>query len=495
MNALLIMLALAQGMAWKWEPNPGPQTRFVACAADEALYGGAAGGGKSDGLLAAATRWLHEPQFRALILRRTFPELKKSLFDRAQELYKGIDPGAKFNETDKEWKFSTGSKLYFGHAQYESDIEQYQGAAFQFVGFDELTHFTKKQYLYLFTRARSAYGLPIRVRATANPGGEGHDWVLERWAPWLDRRPEYKGPRVGSGAVLYFLSGHSPDDPERLLEGGRDEARSLLAAWDRLSPDDQALTPRPHSRTFIAAKLTDNPALMRNDPGYADRIRVQDVVTRRQLLDGDWMVRALPGLLFRRAWCRLLDIAPQDVLQRVRFWDRAATEEGKGNDPDWTVGVRMSKPRSGGWCIEDVVRLRATPKVVEETIKRTAEMDAKIDRSCEVRLSQDPGSAGKFEAAYYTEALAKFIVRCIPETGDKVSRFQPFSAQAEAGNVTIVRGPWNEPYIQSLEAFPSKGVHDDDADATSGAFVALTDGSAEYLENIRKAAEKYGVRR
>lgn len=491
MKALAFMVALATAQSFVWRPNPGPQTRFVSCGADEVLYGGAAGGGKSDGLLAGVTRWINEPQFRALILRRTFPELKKSLYDRAGELYKGIDPGATFNETDKEWEFSTGAKLYFGHAQYEHDVEQYQGAAFQFIGFDELTHFTEKQYLYLFTRARSAHGLPVRVRATANPGGPGHDWVQRRWAPWLDRRPEYTGYRAASGEVLYFLPGRTPDEPERMLEGGKAEARDLLAAWEQLSAEDQANTPRPRSRTFIGAKLSDNPALMRNDPGYADRIRVQDALTRRQLLDGDWMARAYPGLLFRRAMFKMLDAQPTDTTTRVRFWDRAATEPNPVNpDPDWTVGVRMSKLRDSGWCVEDVVRVRCSPGMVEQTIKNTAVADGK---QCEIHLSEDPGSAGKFEAAYYVNALAGYVVKTLRETGDKLTRAKPFSAQCEAGNVSMVRGPWNEPYWQILEAFPSTGVHDDDVDASAGAFAALTDGIDEYLQamrNLRDNREK-----
>jgi predicted phage terminase large subunit-like protein len=483
-----------------WRPNPGPQTQFLACTADEALYGGAAGGGKTDAMLAAPTRWLHHPSFRALILRRTFPELKKSLFDRARELYKGIDPGADFNETDKEWEFSTHAKLFFGHLQHESDVEQYQGSAFQFVGFEELCHFLKKQYLYLFTRARSAQGLPIRIRATANPGGPGHDWVFERWAPWLDRRPEYKGVRAASGEVLWFLPGATNDEPERLLDGGRSEALALVSAWEQLSDIDKARTPRPRSRTFIAAKLSDNPALMRNDPGYADRIRAQDAVTRAQLLDGNWLARAARGVLFKRAWFDIVDAAPA-VARRIRFWDRAATADpvnarvaGKkpNTDPDYTVGTKLARSEGGVWFVEDVIRFRGRPQEVEDTIRQTAITDGK---GVSIGLWQDPGSAGKFEVDYYvTKVLVGYDVHPYLQVKDKVTYAKPFSAQCEARNVKLVNGSWVPPWLQELEEFP-EGGHDDQEDSAAGAFMALNGepiadpGDTNYPRGERRFAK------
>jgi predicted phage terminase large subunit-like protein len=480
-----LAVAGADDPLFVWRPNPGPQERFVSCNADEILYGGAAGGGKSDGLLAGVTRWIGHPQFRALILRRTIPELKKSLYDRARELYQGIDRGAKFNETDREWEFSTKAKLFFGHAEHEHSVHQYQGAAFQYIGFDELTHFTLKQYLYLFTRARSAHGIPVRIRSTANPGGEGHEWVFARWRPWLDRRPDYIGPRAESGEVLWFLPSAEADGPERWLSGGKSEAFALLEAWNVLPPEQQQRTPRPMSRTFIGAKLSDNPALMQNDPGYADRIRAQDAVTRRRLLDGDWLVQSAAGAYFQRAWFKWLDERPRDAVATLRRWDLASTEDGG----DWTVGVRMTRPRGSGlWVIDDVVRVRLRPEGVKRTVLATAAMDGKGTR---VVMSQDPGQAGKAQVEDYARELAGYDVRFERETGDKVTRAQPFSAQCEAGNVALVRAPWNEPFLQSLEAFPDPGVHDDDVDAASGAFSAMQDvvDVDSYIAAIRKAAK------
>lgn len=435
----------------RWEPTDR-QRAFLASSAYEALYGGAAGGGKTDALVIGALRFVDRRGYNAIIFRRTFPELEGQVIPKSREWYPIC--GGSYNSVQHCWTFPSGARVHFGHLQHEDDVYRYQGWEFQYVGFDELTSFTERQYTYLLSRARSASGIPVRIRSATNPGGEGHEWVMRRWGPWLDPQSKVQGE---PGRALHY---RNTDQGEQWTERGADTL----------------------SRVFVPAKVQDNPHLYNSDRAYVERLKGLDVVTREQLLHGNWLIKPAPGLLFRRAMFKMLDTAPMDVIGRVRFWDRAATEEDQGSDPDWTIGVRMSRPRSGGWCVEDVVRLRGSPKVVEETIRRTAESDGV---KTEVHLSQDPGSAGKFEASYYVNALAGFVVRATPETGDKVSRAQPFSAQCEAGNVSMVRGPWNEPYWQILEAFPSKGVHDDDVDASSGAFAALTDGVAEYIAAMK----------
>lgn len=425
-----------------WKPFPA-QVPFLESGAREALYGGAAGGGKTDALVIGALRHVDHPKYNGIIFRRTFPELEGKVIPVTREWYPFA--GGKYNGSTHVWTFPSGARIALAHLQHESDVEIYQGHEFQYIGFDELTHFTERQYTYLLSRLRTSSGLPLFVRSGTNPGSVGHEWVFRRWAPWLDTTPDYEGPRAAPGQVLRF---NNTENGEAWCDTGR------------------------FSRVFFPAYATDNPYL--NDD-YTDNLMGLDVVTREQLIKGNWLIKPAPGLLFRRAMFRLLDAVPIDVRRRVRFWDRAATEETengeKKKDPDWTVGVRMSRLASGLFCIENAVRLRASPAEVEKTIKNTAEIDPP---GTEIHLSQDPGSAGKFEAKYYIAALAGHIVKAAPESGDKVSRAQPFSAQCEAGNVSMVRGPWNEAYLQILEAFPTKGVHDDDVDASSGAFSVLS---------------------
>jgi len=387
-----------------------------------------------------ALRHVDKPGYNAIIFRRTFPELQGQIVPKSREWY----PVARgrYNSVEHCWTFPSGARIHFGHLQHEDDVYRYQGWEFQYVGFDELTHFLESQYRYLLSRVRSSHGIPVRVRSGTNPGGVGHEWVQRRWGPWLDPQSTVQAE---PGQVMHY--------------------RNTQAGEEWCDRGDGTLT-----RVFIPAKLEDNPYLFGADPGYRDRLMGLDRVTRAQLIDGNWLIRPAAGLLFQRGWFKMLDAAPSDALRRVRYWDRAATEESGNNDPDWTVGVRMAMVEEGSYIVEDVVRLRGTPKRVEGAIVNTAEVDG---RGVEVHLSQDPGSAGKFEADYYIRKLSGYVVKAAPETGDKVSRAQPFSAQVEAGNVSMVRGPWNEPYLQILEAFPTNGVHDDDVDASSGAFAVM----------------------
>ena len=147
----------------------------------EALYGGAAGGGKSDALVIEALRQVHIPHYKALILRKTFPQLAE-LIDKSLNYYPRAFSGAKYNATAHTWTFPSGAKIVFGAMQYAKDKTKYQGQAYDFVAFDELTHFSFEEYSYLFSRCRpNGPGTRCYIRSTANPGGIGHGWVKERF--------------------------------------------------------------------------------------------------------------------------------------------------------------------------------------------------------------------------------------------------------------------------------------------------------------------------
>lgn len=439
-----------------WEPNPGPQSEFLATPAYEALYGGAAGGGKSDALLVGGLRYVHNPAYTGIIFRRKFPDLEKSLIERARKLIPRLDHGATYNDAKHFWRFSSKARLLFSHMEQESDRFDHQGAEYQYVGIDELTHFTERQYTYLLSRARSSSGIPIRIRAATNPGGEGHEWVKRRWGPWLD--PE-SHVRAAPGQLLYYVN---TEAGEQWVPRG---------------------TPDALSRVFIPARLSDNPKLTENDPGYRGRLMGLDRVTRAQLLDGNWLIKAAAGELFKRGWFEVVERAPSEG-RRVRYWDRAATEVSDSNaDPDWTRGVRVC--RSGGlWFVESIVSLRGRPAAVEDLVLQTARLDG---MECQVGIEQDPGQAGVFEADTYVRLLAGFDVRCYPARVDKETRARPVSAQAEAKNIKLVRGPWHEAFLAEAEAFPDSAVHDDQIDALSGA-VAATWEDDDYFKQLIAAA-------
>jgi predicted phage terminase large subunit-like protein len=426
-----------------WVPSRR-QAAFLASTAYESLYGGAASGGKTEALVIGALRWVKQAGFRALILRRTFPELKRDIIPLSHEYYPS--EGGVYHVGEKEWRFPSGAVIEFGHMEHETDVHGYQGLEVQYLAFDELTSFTEYQYRYLLSRLRTSKGLPLRVRAGTNPGGEGHEWVFKRWAPWLDpKHPE----RVAPGALLYYTN---TNDGEVYVDKNYRTELGLP----------------PLSRQFVPARITDNPHV---DKGYHQRLMGQDALTRAQLLDGDWLAKAAPGLLFRRGWFHFVDVPPARSSIRVRRWDLASTEDGG----DWTVGVLMTSDGDGRVLIEDVQRARLRPSGVESLVRATAELDNRRGPT-EIWIPQDPGQAGKAQCEAYARLLGGFDVRFKTETGDKVTRSKPFSAQCEAGNVTLVRALWNEPFMQCLEAFP-EGTHDDDVDAASGAYVQVVEAT------------------
>lgn len=426
-----------------WRPNPGPQTRFLSTRADEALYGGAAGGGKSSALVAMPLRWVDHPRFRGLLLRRDTTQLA-DLWDKAVEVYPRAFPGAKSDSSKLMWKFPSGARIWFTHCQYDDDVSRFDGQEFQFIGFDELTHFTRSQYVKINARLRGPAELPKITRSTTNPGGDGHEWVFGRYGPWLN--PEHP-TRVEPGQALHYLK--NDDGSETFVEKG---------------------TPKSRSRVFIPARLSDNPHVGEE---YAGQLNELDAVRREQLKNGNWLIKPGAGKYFNRAWWKFATMVPA-AARGIRYWDRAATEQKtKGDDPDWTVGLRIWEYE---WLyfIDDVVRFRGTPQTVEATIKATAMADGK---RVTVGIEQDPGQAGKFEAEYYVRELAGWTVKTFPVMKDKITRAGPASSQVEHGNVFLVVQPgapprWLETFIQELEGFPDAG-HDDQVDTLSGGFAAL----------------------
>lgn len=437
-------------------PNRGPQLEFLASRADIAIYGGAAGGGKTFGMLLDPLKRRDIPDFDALIFRRVGAQisLPGGLWTSSVKLYP-LAGGTGF-PGKRLWRWPNGFTVSFRHLEDDAALGALQGAQIPFIGFDELTHFTRDQFTYLMSRNRSMTGIPGRIRATCN--ADSTSWVKDfiRW--WLDDRGQFPEP-AKAGVVRWMVR----DGDEFVWYDTKAEAEAKHG------------TQTANSVTFIPARVTDNEPLITADPSYLTRLRGLGHVLRQQLEFGDWLIRASAGMVFKREWFRIIKVAPREGLC-IRYWDRAATPPGAGDaeteGPDWTVGVKMRMTPQKQFIIEDVRRLRGTPMEVETAVKNTAEQDGV---SVMVGIEQDPGQAGKAEAGYHVRALVGYNVRLFPVSKAKLLRATPFSAQCEAGNVMLVEGPWNDPYLRVLEAFPG-GPKDDDVDASSGAFNALTGG-------------------
>lgn len=226
----------------------------------ECLYGGAAGGGKSDALLAEALRQVHIPHYRALIFRKTYPQLSE-LIDRSRALYGPAFPRARYNQTEHCWTFPSGAKVYFGSMQYTKDRINYQGKRYDFIAFDELTHFTWDEYSYMFSRNRpSGPGTRVYVRASTNPGGIGHGWVKDRFIT--------AAPPLTPVEDNYEV----PDPSGRLIKLRR-------------------------RRIFVPSTVFDNQELLRNDPNYLANLAMLPEAERNALLYGSW--DSFDGQVFR----------------------------------------------------------------------------------------------------------------------------------------------------------------------------------------------------
>ncbi|MDR2671390.1 MAG: terminase family protein [Oscillospiraceae bacterium] len=233
-----------------WEPQER-QAAFMARGEDEALYGGAAGGGKSEALVIEALRQVHIPHYRALILRKTYPQLTE-LIDKAERYYPRAFPGVKYNSSSHSWRFPSGARIIFGDLHRTQDRHKYQGHAYDFMGFDELTHFAYDEYVYLRSRNRATGpGTRVYMRSTANPGGVGHVWVKDRFVTAAPPMTTVREP------VEWV-------DPE----GTRHTSTT--------------------SRIFVPATVFDNRLLLEHDPAYVHRLASLPDAERRALLYGDW---------------------------------------------------------------------------------------------------------------------------------------------------------------------------------------------------------------
>ncbi len=382
----------------------------------EVFFGGAAGGGKSNLLLAGALQFVDVPGYAAIIFRRTFQDLSLpgALMARAHEWLRGT--AAAWNGTTKKYTFPSGAALQFAYMDKPGDEERYQSAEFQYEGWDELSHWkTDREYRYLYSRLRRTTKnnwIPLRCRSASNPGGPGHDWIKKRFI-----------------------------DEEHL------------------------------ERLFIPARIQDNPHLDQDE--YNKSLAYLDEYRRAQLKDGNWEVRP-PGELFDRQDFRIMRHGqmplPDQLGRPLRFWDLAGSDPDANPDADWTAGIKWVRDGWGRFILLDVIRLRGKPAVVRAKILTTAQAEGWQTR---VRIGLDPGQAGLDQEESYAAMLTGFDFEARRESGSKYTRACPLAAAVGAGLVYLLEGDWHPIFFSEYEAFnsdPKSYAWDDQIDAGANGF-------------------------
>lgn len=449
-------------------PASAKQQMFLTCKADIIIYGGGAGCGKSHCALLKALGQIKDPHFRAVFIRQTRTQLTQSggLFDEAKQMYKPFKP--KFHEQKLSATFPSGAVISFAGLDRAEDRYNFDGGQYSLVVFDEAQHQQEVSVLYLMSRLRSKAQMSSQLVMTCNPL---YNSFLRNWVEWhLDPETGVPLPER-DGVIRYFTN-----------DGGK--VVFTLTKEEMLEKCPHIKEEHILTITFISANIYDNPIGIQKNPKYLAFLLGLKRVEKMRLLEGSWYAKEEAAGYFKGEWVEIVSLREPVVQKRCRAWDLSGSIPSESNkNPDWTAGVLMSRDRYGKYCIEDVVRFRDRAHGVLEKIIQTAIHDGP---DVDIIIPADPGAAGKAYAQSIVRELAErgFYARIFQASQSKVLRFQPFAAVAEAGHVTMVRGPWNDEYIDELECFDgSRNIKDDQCDATSDAFKHLAQ-SAQIPTNF-----------
>jgi phage terminase large subunit-like protein len=302
-------MAATKGKALEIRPQPGPQEAFLSSPADIVVYGGAAGGGKSWSLLIEPLRHINNPQFGAVIFRRTMPQITNEggLWDESSRLYAPI--AKPVTSPKPQWSFPSGATISFHHLEHEKNVYDWQGSQIPLVMFDELTHFAESQFWYMLSRNRSMCGVRPYVRATCNPDPDSFVARLIAW--WIDQETGY-AIKERSGIIRYFVRVNNEiqwaDTPGKLRKRYPDAGE-------------------PKSFTFIHSSIEDNQALLAADPGYLANLNALPTTERERLKNGNWRVRDERTIIYKPSWWRFWpdDKPLPQILHAFASWDTAFT--------------------------------------------------------------------------------------------------------------------------------------------------------------------------
>lgn len=399
---------------------------------DEILFGGGAGGGKSFALVADVYEYLKLPKSNALLFRRTFPELQESIINKALEFYP--QNAYRYNSSDKIMTFINGSRLKFGYLENEQDKFRYQGGEWGYIGFDELTHFSKTQYLYLKSRNRNTKGYPNVIRGTSNPGGKYHDWVKER-----------------------FIDPALPNVVHEIVEtrNGKEYVTKLL---------------------YIPSLLKDNPHL--NEDDYTKSLMHLPDIEREALLNGNWDLSF--GEIFKRADFKVISqeqFESMTTFEVDEFWD---LEDGYGetdlvNYMTLDVAVTNTKTSDSSAFTMGCIDVHNNKFVKKSKKKKLLSNDLleqtlKYARDYEVQFIGVEDSAisktfiENLESAINLRCLPYVIIKLKPQGRNKVARIQQYLLSSFNQNKLYFVDAVDEELISEAINFPN-AIHDDGLDS------------------------------
>lgn len=448
------------------QPHPR-QAEFLRLNCEEALYGGAAGGGKTEALLMWLAEGIKIASYSAIFFRRTYAQLSKSNdspITKSHELF--LPLGGQYKASEHAWVFPSGARIEFGHLQHEMSIMDHQGPAYHRVAFDELTQFSEQQYVYLFSRMRMRRDFPISmgVRAASNPGGPGHAWVKQRFiTPDAER-------------TIQALNARQPSPPGMIF-------------W-----------PTPN-RAFVPARVADNPSLAIDD--YIGRLRSQlPAVLRSRLLNGDWSI--IEDAVIRADWLRYYDTQgeilraydPQGQVrglidarqcQRWATIDTAGTSrqkaaERRGRPPSWSVcQIWDYWPQAKFLFLRHVWRDRVAWDGLKAGVRRTLR-EWQPSKVFIENAHHGPALAGELQE-FKTQLISPCARHLGGHTGlpGKLERATPLLNKLERGEIFLPR--YNTTWLPELEAewLAWTGLEDETADQIDAAAYAAQQGTLNTL--------------
>ena len=427
------------GKRSKWATDEGEEVDIV-------FYGGQAGGGKSFAALMHHLKYIHIPNYKGIIIRRTTPMLTKpgAIWDEAKSLYKEVDLNARIR--NKDMKISIGpvkdvdkkAEISFTHFERADDTDNFQGSQLSSAVLDELCQFEESQFLYILSRLRTKAEMKPVLRATMNPLPDS--WV-KKWVSFYlyPEGHEFFGrpDPDKQGKVRWFIrQGNDMTWAESLDEmfekhGRRDEAGVLIPTTDKRQI-------KPLSFAFISASVYDNPYIEDNYIAFLEGL---PRIEREILLYGSWEARAIGLGMIRREWFIEENEEPAwtDIVRTVRAYDFACTlKSDKNPSPDYTVSVKMSYLKSGDYFIHDIRQTRILPGQWFDFIFEAAQRDG---RKVDIIIPLDPGPGARFTNGFLTKQLSSsgFYVKQMRSQGAKIDRFKPFASIVMNGGMHILK--------------------------------------------------------